>query len=146
MIWVIISSPAEQSFEILIEFSPLIGSNHKGHLSSAVLSAPAKRLWVDQPALSQELTLTWNSQGYVMPSQANLRLGNPKRLSPVLSHVRHDLLPPLPQTHGIDKFSPKLLSPVCIWDMQCRSSLCSEYHKLQREIHPWLSSPGSWHN
>ena len=43
--------------------------------------------------LSQKLTLTWNSQEYVMPSQATLELGNLKRLCLQPSSIRQ-IYPP----------------------------------------------------
>lgn len=77
--------------------------------------------------LSQKLThLTWNSQEYVMPSQATLELGNPQEgsVSNPLALDRFTLLQPHHQRALRNSVQSFPLG--CIWEVHCRSSLCSD--------------------
>ena len=76
--------------------------------------------------LSQKLTLTWNSQEYVMPSQANLELGNFQRLCLQPFSIRRAYPPCNHITRGHWEILSKVFPLGCIWEVHCKSFLCSD--------------------
>ena len=75
-----------------------------------------------------------------MPSQANLWLGSPKRLSPALSHVRHDLLPHLYQymalINSLQSFCPLAASGKCNADPPYAQSIINFKGKSIPDFYP----------
>lgn len=139
--WII----AEQSVEVPAELSPPIGPNQKGIF--LLLSVPARRLCVDPLVLSPRNSLLLKLTGI---GDAFLSRRGVGKFQVVSSPFILDMACPAPNPppDGIEKFSsklpptptPPLTTPPllgCLWEVHCRSALCSGSYKLQGKFYHW---------
>lgn len=124
---------AEQSVEIPAEPSPATEPNKKVSSVCYTLGPCWESLY--RPIRPLPGThFYWSSWQYVMPPR---KLGAWESQEAGSCPLMLDMpaLPTAPPPDDIEKLSPKFSPLGCIWEVQCRSSLCSDPYKLQGEFY-----------